>query len=180
MQMGFFTRHPAGRCHPSGLRALGPDRDWRGLWTGAARVGGAGKRTPGSHPGVRGVAALVLGVMAVMLVDAGAASAGRPLRPFGWCSMFWWEAVLGLPLEAVHRWPDQGAGQARLGQSPSGPISSTSRWTPCAPSLPLGGRMLMEPVEANLAVLVVGCCPPVLQAGEQAVRRKKNAAGGGA
>ena len=83
------------------------------------------------------IAALVLGVMAVIvLVDAGLLHLlGVRCDSFGWLVLYVLvEAVLGLPLELFT------AGQARLGQSPSGQSPLHPAGHPVHRLCLLGGR----------------------------------------
>lgn len=147
MQMGFLTRTPPrALCHPSGLRALGPDRARRGLRTGAAlAVGGelGEKEPPGSHPGRRCNRGARSGRYGGNCAGGrrAAASAGRPLRLLRLAGALCSGGGGARPAPgAVHRWPDQGAGQARLGQSPSGQSPLHPAGRPVHRLCLLGGR----------------------------------------
>ena len=128
------------------------------------------------------IAALVLGVMAVIvLVDAGLLHLlGVRCDSFGWLVLYVLvEAVLGLPLELF----TAGLTKALVKLGWASPRLANLLYIPLAPVHRLAfwvADMLMEPVEANLlAVLVVGLLSALFSRPvKQAVRRKKNAAGG--
>ena len=184
-EMGFLT-HPAGAlCHPSGLRALGPDRARRGLRTGAAlAVGGSWVKKNPLVPILGGgvIAALVLGVMAVIvLVDAGLLHLlGVRCDSFGWLVLYVLvEAVLGLPLELF----TAGLTKALVKLGWASPRLANLLYIPldalCTVFAFWVADMLMEPVEANLlAVLVVGLLSALFSRPvKQAVRWPKKTPG---